>query len=289
MPRFIPRPSRAVKLSLTVTSFVVLAFAAMGARMWLVRPAVAQAQTRATAPTSPTTSIAPDYVRRGLLKPSLRENLRSLGDRLEKPGKERLTMTGTLRRKGDAQPHPVSLVWEARGRLRVEEQGGGSGAHTFVFDRDHVTGRTLSDSETALVETFLYDTPESFFALQEVGAPTRPLGNRYRLNDSPDGAAYDVYEVQDPDAAHDPAAAPAKFFCFNRDTLMLERVSYEKPAAGDMTSIELRLEDWGEFAGQKMPRRIVRLENGEQTLVITVDAVTFGPRGDNSAFVTTGH
>lgn len=61
----------------------------------------------------------------------------------------------------------------------------------------------------SLVETFLYDTPESFFALQEAGAPTRLLGNRYRLDGSPNITRYDVYEVQDPDASGDPASPAA--------------------------------------------------------------------------------
>jgi hypothetical protein len=283
-----PRPSFRVKLSFSVALFALLAAAAMGARTWLIRPAVAQAQSRETAPVPSVTPRASDRVRRGLLKPSLREKLRSLGDRLEKPGKERLTVTGTLRRKGDALPHPMSLVLEARGRLRVEEQGG-VGARTFVFDRDHNTNRTLTDAESALVETFLYDTPESFFALQEAGAPTRPLGNRYRLNGSPVGTRYDVYEVQDTDAEYDPARTPTKFFCFNRNTFMLERVSYEKLATGGTTSVEVRLEDWGEFAGQKLPRRVVRLENNELVLVVTLDAITLSPRGDNAAFTSAGH
>src|SRR4051812_20050552 len=38
-----------------------------------------------------------DYVRRGQLSPRLALNLSALGNRLDKPGKERLTLMGTLR------------------------------------------------------------------------------------------------------------------------------------------------------------------------------------------------
>lgn len=70
---------------------------------------------------------------------------------------------------------------------------------------------------------------------------------------------------------------------------MLERVRYEKPSAAGTTAVEVRLEDWGAFAGQKLPRRVVRLEDGEPVLVVTLDAVTFSPRGDNAAFISAGH
>lgn len=288
MPRVIPRPSGTAKLSFAIASFALLAAFALAARSWLVRPVVAQTASHASSASPQATPRASDHVRRGLLKPALRENLRSLGDRLEKTGKERLTVTGTIRLKGDAQSRPVIFILEARGRLRVEEQGG-SGFRTFIFDRDHATGRTLTVPESDLVETLLYDTPESFFALQETGAPTRSLGSGYRLNDSPAGSQYDVYEVQDTDAAGDPASPVTKVFCFNRETSMLERVRYERVAAGSASAIEVRLEDWGAFDGQKMPHRIVRLENNDPVLVITLDAVTFGPRGDNAAFVSASH
>jgi hypothetical protein len=242
-------------------------------------PAAQQAPAAAPVPAS-------DHVRRGLLKPSLRESLRALGDRLEKPGKERQMITGTIQRDGDAQPHQVSLILETRGRLRVEESGDAHGSAVFVFDRNHTTARTLTPAEIALVETFLYDTPESFFTLQEAGAPTRPLGNGFHLDDAPNSPRYDVYEAYDPSAAGDPSGTATKLYCFNRDTFMLERIRYERATATGTTAVEVRLEDWGDFSGQKLPRHIVRLENGQPLLTVTVDTATFAPRGDGTAFAS---
>jgi len=51
-----------------------------------------------------------DYVRVGRLWSQLRWNLKVLGDRVEKPGKERLTMVGSLSRANEALPVSVLLL-----------------------------------------------------------------------------------------------------------------------------------------------------------------------------------
>src|SRR5437016_13272387 len=63
-----------------------------------------------------------NYVRVGRLWPQLRWNLKALGDRVEKPGKERLTMVGSLSRANEAQPVSVLLLLEFPDRLRLEMQ-----------------------------------------------------------------------------------------------------------------------------------------------------------------------
>src|SRR5260370_3905241 len=55
-------------------------------------------------PIVPPTATGQAYVRVDQLGPQLRWHLKLLGDRLEKPGKERLTVTATFSRSGDAQP-----------------------------------------------------------------------------------------------------------------------------------------------------------------------------------------
>src|SRR6185295_18331647 len=58
------------------------------------------------------------YVRPGNLSPKLIWHLKAMGDRLEKPGRERLSVTGTLSR-ADSKAEEVTAVWEFPDRLRL--------------------------------------------------------------------------------------------------------------------------------------------------------------------------
>src|SRR6266850_5728134 len=62
-------------------------------------------------------------IRPSSLLSQLRRPLVMLGDRLVKPGKERASFIGTLRRDGEQQASPFTLLWEAPGRLRLEDGG----------------------------------------------------------------------------------------------------------------------------------------------------------------------
>src|SRR5215510_4371359 len=59
------------------------------------------------------------YIRPGTLTPKLVWHLKAMGDRLEKPGKERLSLTGTLTRTNDSQTEEVTAVGEFPDRLRL--------------------------------------------------------------------------------------------------------------------------------------------------------------------------
>src|SRR6267142_3842227 len=64
------------------------------------------------------------YVRQAALMPQLRWSLKALGDRLEKRGKERLTLIGTLTQPADLQPVPFTAIREFSDRLRLTFQAG---------------------------------------------------------------------------------------------------------------------------------------------------------------------
>jgi hypothetical protein len=64
------------------------------------------------------------YVNRVQLWPQLREPLNALGDRLERPGKERVIFLGAVSRGQGNNARPFKLIQEFPGRLRTEEQNG---------------------------------------------------------------------------------------------------------------------------------------------------------------------
>lgn len=232
------------------------------------------------------TTAGQAYVRAGQLWPQLRWHLRALGDRIERPGRERIAITGTIRRAGDSQALPMMLTLEFPDRLRLTVQDGlQQRIVTFNGQGAASVGPPLTPRERDFIETLVYDTAEHFFAGQTRGTATRWLGQRFRADDgtTPNyaGPYYDLYEVSDPAAV---ARQQVKDFYFNSDTLLLERVRYQVVRNGAQVEVETRISNWQQAQGQQAPRRIVRLEDGQPVLALTITALAISPRVDDASF-----
>ncbi len=124
-----------------------------------------------------------------------------MGDRLEKPGRERLSVTATLSR-ADSQAEEVMAVWEFPDRLRLTRQKGNQ-TRVITFDGDEAKAaeNSLDTAEQDLIETLVNGTAEHFFDTQMQGMATRLLGSRFRMDDGSSadysGPYYDVYKVAD--------------------------------------------------------------------------------------------
>jgi hypothetical protein len=236
-------------------------------------------------------SLQVDRVRRGQLSPQLRLNLKALGDRLERPGRERLTLTGTLVLRGNPQTVPFVVILQFPDQLRLTMQ---LGVQTRVITYDGNVSEavgTLPDSrEQDLVESIVHDTAEHFFKAQMQGLATRPLGSRFRLDDGTPtnytGGFYDVYEIPDQVRVAPIGRLQTKLYFFNSDNHLLERVRYELNRGGTQTAVEIRLSDWRENDGQHVPIRIVRTENEQTTLTLTITSVTSSPKMADAIFGT---
>ena len=229
------------------------------------------------------------YVRTSALSPTLVWHLKAMGDRLEKPGKERLSLTGTLARANDSQAEDVTAVWEFPDRLHLTRQKGDQ-ARVITFDEDQVkTNGSQSDTaEQDLVETLVYGTAEHFFNTQMQGMATRFLGSRFRLDEGSSedssGPYYDVYKVADQVKTSVAQREQLKLYYFNSETLLLERVTYEISRNGANVKVEEKLGDWTTEQGQQIARRIERFENGKPVFVLTVRTALFSPRADDAVF-----
>ena len=226
------------------------------------------------------------YVRASALSPKLVWHLKAMGDRLERPGKERLSLTGTLTRANDSQAEEVTAISEFPERLRLTRQKGNQ-TRVIAFDGDQVKN-SPDTAEQDLLETLVYGTAEHFFDAQMQGMAMRFLGSRFRLDDGSSadysGPYYDVYKVADRVNTSTDQSERLKLYYFNSETLLLERVTYEITRNGSTIKVEERLGDWAKEEGQQVARRIERFENGESVFVFTVRTARFGPRADDGAF-----
>ena len=215
------------------------------------------------------------YLRRSNLSPKLVWHLNALGDRLEKPGRERLILTGTLSRANDSQTQEFVAVFEFPERLRLTMR---KGSQTRVISFDGERAKAEGNSfDGDLVETLVHGSAEHFFNTQMQGMATRLLGSHFLLHRSStadyNGPNYDVYKVAE-------EREQLKLYYFNSDTLLLERVVYEINRNGATVKVEERLGDWTREQGQQVARRIERFENGESEFVLTVRTAVFSARND---------
>jgi hypothetical protein len=259
---------------LLITMGVGLGVLAVSRRGQQARPAAATAAPEGK----------PVYVSRARLWPQLREALKVLGDRLEKPGKERLILTGTLSRKQDEKLN-ARLILEYPDKVRLEEPDG-----VTVFDGKELKSskKDLSKKDEDEIESLLSDSAEHFFAGQTGGLATRFLGSRFRTDDGTTpgyrGPFYDLYQVHDRLTLKKTVSHQPKLYYLNSDSLLVERVRYE--SADTRTKVEVQLTGWQKVGDQFVPGRITRLEDGATGLSLTVTAATVGPKLADGVFST---
>lgn len=234
---------------------------------------------------SATPFVSDEYVHRAELWPRLRSAMGVMGDRLERPGKERLVMSGTLRRAGETSSTSFMLVREFSGRLRVEEQEGSHRSLT-VYNRRAAEQRNRPQREADFIETLIFDTAEHFFAAHAKGAATRHLGDRFQLGDdsSGTGSAYDIYEVVEDVRVGAHPRQQSKTYYLNSDTRLLELVRYELERGGMALRVEVRLGNWQRVQEQMLPRHVERRENDRLVFSLDIDSITVSPRADDTAF-----
>lgn len=272
---------------------VILAALGLGALAFAsgrkARRTIAARPVTSQKPTAVANPRSEEYVHAARLWPQLRWHLKMLGGRIEKPGKERITIAGTIKRAGDKQVLPMSLTLEFPDRLRLTVHDGSQHrVVTFNGQAAASVGNALTSSEREFIETLIYDTAEHFFAGQAQGTAMRCLGQRFRTDDGTtpnySGPYYDLYEVSDQIKTGTDARQQLKYFYFNSDTLLLERVRYQIVRNGTPVEVETRISNWQQAEGQHTPRRIVRLENGQPVLALTITALAMGARVDDGSF-----
>lgn len=230
------------------------------------------------------------YLQRSLLSPKLVWHLKAMGDRFEKPGRERLRLTGTLAQANDSQAEAVDAVLEFPHQLRLTiQEGVGNRVITFDGDQTKTAASSLNTADQNLIETLVYGSAEHFFTTQMQGMATRFLGSRFRLDDGSSsdysGPYYDVYKVADQVKTSTDQREQLKLYYFNSDTLLLERVTYEIIRDGSVVKVEELIGGWTREQGQQVARRIERFENGKSMFVLTVHTASLSARLNDGTFV----
>lgn len=236
------------------------------------------------------------YIERKGIWPQLRSALDVYGDRLEKPGKERLTAIGMLSNVNttDNEKIPVRLVFEFPDKLRLEKQKGNK-IETTIFDgkKKVKIGDVLKPQEEEELETLVFDSLDHFMAAHLLGSPLRFLGDRFRLDDGTavnyTGPYYDIYQIaeQQFDANNNKKqTVQQKLYFFNSNTHKLERITYQVAGKKETVEAVVQLGGWQNLGGQVLPTSLTRLENGKPAITLTISALALSPRLNDVTFST---
>ena len=211
----------------------------------------------------------------------LRSAMAAIGDRFLAPGKERITMNGTLS-VGSAAPKTVMVISELPRKFSYLD---GSGAS--VTSNGTATTANVSVDNLVMLQSLFEDTLDGMLYQAPTAVRFRPLMHRARTDDGKakiyNGPYVDIYEL----VLAEPSLGMAlqqKHFYFDSTTHLLSQVVYLTGTPQSPTRVQTTFTNWQMVNGTQVPGAITRTENGVMRLKFVASQTTVGPVGNTSVF-----
>ncbi len=203
-----------------------------------------------------------DYLRAHDLPHFLGRYQASLGERLQRPGLERLVSTGTLRERG-ADKSSV-LTWELPGRFRIEKDN-----KAIVGALAGVAAPTApglsSEDEDDIIESLFLDRAESALYNVVNGAAVRVIGYQVGTQRSRvpaySGPYFDVFDITTKVDSKVRSATRSKRYFFDSMSGLLQRVTYVVAKNAGPQTIDTYFSQWTKVQNEFVPGIIERREN----------------------------
>jgi len=240
--------------------------------------------TALEAQTTVSASPSLQYLKPYAVPTILRAPLAALGDRLQSPGKERFTVTGTYS-DGKAD-RPIQFTWELPGKMRIDLGGGSPRSVVYDGTASGATGGAATSSDDDLMESLADDRTEGLlYNLHQSGFAMRFLGSRFRtdngLNKNYAGPYYDLFQTAATVSSRSDKASRHKLFIFDSLTGAFVQTKYEITRAGAAIMVETIHSGGTTIAGQAVPNQIIRRENGTTVFTITVATAQVAPTAND--------
>jgi len=197
----------------------------------------------------------------------------ALGNRLQKPGNERITLTGVLTDStGSSQ---VQIVLELGGKLSITWLG--KGAQKVVFNGTNASGASAVAIGNDLLEALSDDLPETVMSQVATGTGSRMLGQKFP---NPGGGFCDYFDVPTLGRAVKKQAPVTKRYCFDSQVGLLRSVRY----LGSTNQLTMtQFGNWATISGQAVAGSIVRQVGGVQVFSFQAqNAVVSGATTDST-------
>ena len=212
----------------------------------------------------------------------VRQIVAAISDRLDGPGRERLTMSGNLRI--GAASSPATVVIELPGQIRIEHNTGR--ARVLAFDLTSLNGRApIDDDDEDLVESLGLDTTEQFLYQIDKNAAIRLLGHGFRVaSEQGFGSTVDIFQATIPTSARRDGQTRVKQFMFDSSTGLLRRVAYTISKNSQAVRASTLYSGYSAVNGTQVPALIVRQENGREVFRFERTGASVSTLVNDSAF-----
>lgn len=222
-----------------------------------------------------------DYIAQGSLAGLLGSSHQLVGGRMQDPEKARITIAGTVTDASGTRNAQITI--QAPGLLSYREDQG----KAITFDGSQASTKTgsLSGNDKAVFESLLADFPDSIFLQVAAGGSIRRIGSHFRTDD---GTAKDYTGPYWTVLAFSPKSRPGLrrgeplqqdlFIAVDENTGFIAevRTAMESGSGAPQLVTQTKFENWIQQDGQWFPGRIVRLENGRETLTFQTQQAIAG-------------
>jgi hypothetical protein len=215
--------------------------------------------------------------------------LKRMGGRLMSATSAATSLAGALT-DGDGT-RPVQITIQAPGDLRFHEN---DTSRTLAFDGK--TWQTQNPKggkdDERIEESLLAHFPDAFFLQLANGGSLRRIGSRFRTDNgkTPNytGPYWSVYEYSPATLANVPAGKALQqsyLIALDESTWLISEVRVLVTSPGTALQVtQTKFNNWFQQAGQWYPGQIIRVENGQQVLSLTIQQGATGSQLDASSF-----
>jgi hypothetical protein len=222
------------------------------------------------------------------LTPPLASSLQAMGARLQTPDKAQITLVGTVTDSGGSRSAQITV--QAPGYWAYRE--GSSRAVTFDGTNFSTKAGQLTPDDEAVGESLLAHLPDGIVLQVASGGSWRRVGSHFRTDDGRSKAyagpywtvfAFSPWRRQG--LTQGAALQQPIFIAIDEETDLIADVRMaEKMPGGAEKVTQTQFSNWIRLGDQWYPGKIVRLENGRQTLSFQTQQAVTGPATDIAAF-----
>jgi hypothetical protein len=237
-------------------------------------------------PSAPATGVLPQsaYLT-GAAPQEVRSLLIRFGNRFQKPGNERLTLTGTWTDSDGSAP--ATVVSEITGNIRIQLSGSNSKTILSAGSQTTTNAGKASGADQDIVDSLMADSPQTFFYAWSKKAGIRYLGSRFRTDGGKDpahkGPWYNIYEVVAP-TADGSGKTQRRLYYIDTYTRQFGKTRYTLLRNGAPVEVQTVFSDWFQVNGQSVPRRIERFENGKSVFSFAIGSAATSPATADGIF-----
>lgn len=259
-----------------------------GIASWMLMAIIpGSAQTVAPTPSPTPGGTTSSVIQSADVPPRLSLYFQTMGSRMATAATAAVTINGTTTDSSGSRP--AQIIVQYPGYLSYSDQ-----AKTITFDGTQFQTKAgaVTSADEPIMESLMAHFPDSIFlqviaggALRRIGGHFRPSASTLKTYAGPTWTLFAFTPNQRPGLTAGGALQQNLFIAFDEQTGLMDEVRIvTATSTAQKTVIETQFSNWTQQNGQWFPGKIIRLQNGSQTLSFTVTSSGVGQALAPTAF-----